>query len=615
MAIVIDYIFKDENISHRRGVDLLFQKNLNIKTKIFMFIGLSFVITMLVFGGIVFYKFDDLQKATDQSLKNSLLTKEKERIQNATHVMAQNLELIVENQPTGSNQEEITEAIVKNNTPIRFGEAGYFFIYDYEGNTISLPPDREVEGTNRWDLQDTKGKYLIRELAEAAKEGGGFVEYYYENPNTGEDELKYGYVEPIEGTDYFIGSGTYASVINKFLTPVEEEFNAIRKNTLTILSIVFILSLLVMGIIIYVIANRISQPLQTLSDKMAKAKDGDLTVKVDYDDEKEGDEINKIKASFNKMIQGFSDMVLQISETSEELAASSEELSASSEEISASSQQVSSAIQEVAKGAEEQSAQVVETKDNVNHLIAKIENVGNKSDEMDKSADDVVQNIKEGNKSIENSIKQVKEVKNQSSAVASKIDELGELSNEIGNIVELINDISAQTNLLALNAAIEAARAGEAGRGFSVVADEIRELAEESSKATEKIAGLINEIQQGVKETVNKMEDAEDAVDVGVNTIKNTENTFGKINEVTFRLSDIIKEISNAANDMNENSQKVENAIDKIASVSQQVSGNAEEVSASSEEQSSSTEEIVKTSEDLAAMAQELSNKVDQFDL
>ncbi len=326
-------------------------------------------------------------------------------------------------------------------------------------------------------------------------------------------------------------------------------------------------------------------------------------------------EIKTLGAWFNKFVDKLNNIITDMADIASDLSSSSQELSASSEEISASADQVGNAIEEVASGAEEQTAQIEETKGSVDNLSNKITNVEERSEDMDKKADDVMNNIKEGNQSINDSIEQVKEVKNQSSAVSTKINELGTLSQKIGDIVELINRISAQTNLLALNAAIEAARAGEAGRGFSVVADEIRELAEESSDATEQIAVLIDDIQAGVDDTIQQMDKAEEAVSDGVNAIQTTESSFNEINEAAGSLRKLIADISGAAEEMADSSSKVESAIDEIASVSGQTSSNAEEVAASSEEQSASTEEIVNASESLAAMAQKLSTTVNKFNI
>ncbi|HMA60788.1 MAG TPA: methyl-accepting chemotaxis protein [Halanaerobiales bacterium] len=468
------------------------------------------------------------------------------------------------------------------------GKTGYGFIVDQNGKTIAHP-DEEV-------VMENKDVSHIKPVQEVMKGNNGNTLY------TNEGEEKLSSYEPVQKT----GWGVVVQLTSA------EALNAVD-NTIWRTVIIIGITILIGLAAAYFLGNYITAPILAVEEHTGKVANGDLTQEVSAKFLQRKDELGSLAESVNEMTKNLREVVYKISDISNNLSSSSQQLSASSEEISASAEEVGSAIEEVASGAEEQSAQIDETSKNVEGLVAQVETVKDKSDDMDNQADNVMDNINEGDEAIDDSIDQVKEVKVQSSAVSNRINELGELSEEIGNIVELINDISAQTNLLALNAAIEAARAGEAGRGFSVIADEIRELAEESSQATEQIAGLINDIQSGVKETINQMNKAEDAVDNSVGAIETTEDSFDKIDKAAKNLRALIEEISQSAQQMAENTNDVSASIEEISAVSQKASSNAEEVAATSEEQSASTQEIVTAAEELSSMAEQLSDTVNNF--
>ncbi|MGM0602521.1 MAG: methyl-accepting chemotaxis protein [Bacillota bacterium] len=324
-------------------------------------------------------------------------------------------------------------------------------------------------------------------------------------------------------------------------------------------------------------------------------------------------EIETLGAWFNKLTDVLKELMSSMKDIAETLAASSQELTATGEELSASAEEVGNSMQQVASGAEEQSAQVEETSATINELGNQIQMINNSSDTMAEKAENVMDNIDEGNKSLGESENSITRVKENTKTTSDAIDSLGSSSREIGEIVNLINDIAAQTNLLALNAAIEAARAGEAGRGFSVVADEIRELAEQSASATEDITKLINSIQKDVGKAVKNMDENESAVADSVGAINVTSESFKEITEEAEELQSLIENIRKQVDNMNNNSQNVKRAVDEISQVSEQAAANAEEVAASSEQQSASTQVVVEASTELVEMVENLNSMINRF--
>jgi len=392
-----------------------------------------------------------------------------------------------------------------------------------------------------------------------------------------------------------------------------EEMQNSQTDAVRNLIIALIIAVVIGSAIAFFITRSITRPVNSGVKFAEEIAGGNLAVdKIVVDSD---DEIGTLAKALNTMQDQLRNVIKNVSDIANNLAASSEELSASGQEVATAAQQVGHSIQQVASGAEEQSAQVEETNSRINELIEQINEVTYMSDEMDQQADNVMNNIKEGNSSLDNSVNQIQNVKNNSNDVSNTINNLGGLSNQIGEIVQLINDIAAQTNLLALNAAIEAARAGEAGRGFSVVADEIRQLAEESEDATNQIGGLVKEIQNGVGIAVEKMDETEEVVDGSVNAIKATGDSFAEINSAAVNLRELIENINSKAKFVGSSSQEVESTVREIASVSQEAASNSEEVAAASEEQSASTEEIVNASDELANMAEDLINAVNKFNI
>ncbi|MEJ6951890.1 methyl-accepting chemotaxis protein [Natronospora cellulosivora (SeqCode)] len=472
---------------------------------------------------------------------------------------------------------------------ITVGESGYAYIVDGQGRILAHPDTSLIE--DRFDVNNVFDYNALRES------GNRSLEYEYQ-----EEEILVSYEELIE-----IDGAAFVA------TPIEETYQASYIISGIVLFGSFIMLLFVSLAIFLSIRYLVTKPINKSLEFANSIAAGKLN--IEDIQHKSKDEIGQLNKALNKMRMNLHNMIGQVAELSEQVAASSEELSASGEEVGIIADQVSHSIQNVASGAEEQSAQIEETSNTIKNLSTHMNNIAQRFKEVTDSASNMMTSIQDGNKSVSDSVIMINKVEEDSIEVASVIQELGKRSTEIGNIIDLINGIAAQTNLLALNAAIEAARAGEAGRGFSVVADEIRDLATESAGATDKISNIIKEIQSNVSVAIDKMEKSRDSVKQGVGVIKDTGGAFKEIKRVATTLEDVLLEVENSSIQINKNSEEVEKAINDIAAVSQEFAGSSQEVAASSEEQIASTEEIISSARQLSDMAEKLSNAVNKFDI
>lgn len=472
---------------------------------------------------------------------------------------------------------------------IRIGEKGYPMVID--GNNLILTHiDDSMVGS---ELQTPE---LIEGISQ-----GNINEIDYEFMENGQNIRKYATISRIDALGWSVITSIYYDEIRSDL------------NTLIIIiSIASMLGILLASILVFGFTKKFAKNIKSLVSTMNQARLGDLTARSNISSQ---DEVGVLSRFFDDTIIDLGKLVKNIENVSQKLTQSAEGLAATSEEVSASADDVARTVEDIAKGAQEQAQDAESSTFIAQSLSEKFNTLNLYTNNMIESAQNTGLAYRDGVESVNNLDNKNKESIKANEDIEKIILQLNERTKEIGGILDAISNISDQTNLLALNASIEAARAGEAGRGFSVVADEIRKLAEQSAKSADDVKRIVHNIQDdGSKsfESMVKLKEIGNEQEVAVEKVI---SSFETIKDAYEKISQNIDAIGNSVSEVNEDKEKIVSSIENISAVSEETAAASEEVSASMDQQTFAVEEVAKSAQELNEISHNLSDEIKRFKL
>ncbi|WP_157722110.1 methyl-accepting chemotaxis protein [Tumebacillus avium] len=371
------------------------------------------------------------------------------------------------------------------------------------------------------------------------------------------------------------------------------------------------LVVIVLAVLVATFSTRsIVRPMTAVMKGLQRASGGHLTSAAPV---KTSGELQQLHDHYNSMIQNVGELLATAKATASRVAGLTESLSQGSEEASAAAEQVTQAIDAVATGSDAQNDALQRANDRMRTALGSLEEIQKRAAGLSELADEVEEATEVGQRTMNQTRAEMDSIHRQVEQTADTMNLLGEQSQKIGHIVDLIGGIAGQTNLLALNAAIEAARAGEHGKGFAVVADEVRKLAEQSGKAAEEIASLIREMREQVDASIAGMQQGLTVVASGSRAVEETEQAF---QIVRTSLSDVTREITHVhrlTDEAADETSGVEAEFQSIAAVSEQTAASSQEVAAAIEEQEATMAALAESMQELALLAEELNTAVSRF--